>query len=345
MKKITSVILFALLLIALFAGWKIFGPAVSTSHGSYLYVRTGENFERFTDSIVSQKYIGSSSWFNLVSKLEGFKPENIKAGKYKVKDGMSLFNLIRMLKNGRQTPVNLVITKLRTKEDFAGKTGKLFECDSAQVMDFLNNNDSLKKYSLDTNTVMSAIFPDTYTYFWNVTPDRIFRKIFDNSQKFWTEERKKKATDHGLSTVQAYTLASIIEEETNSKTDKPNIASVYLNRIEKGMPLQADPTIKFALKDFGLRRIYEKYLLVESPYNTYQNKGLPPGPICTPSRETIDEVLDSPKTDYLYFVAKSDLSGNSVFTTNFKDHMKYAREYQEVLNKLDSQNKAKQGAP
>ena len=221
----------------------------------------------------------------------------------------------------------------------------MFECDSVQVINFLNNDDSLKKYSLDTNTVMAAVVPDTYTYFWNITPDKIFRKIFDNSQKFWNDERKKKATDHGLTPVQACTLASIIEEETNSKTDKPNIASVYLNRMEKGMPLQADPTIKFALKDFGLKRIYEKYLFVESPYNTYQNKGLPPGPICTPSRETIDEVLDSPKTDYLYFVAKSDLSGNSVFTTNFKDHMKYAREYQEVLNKLDSQNKAKQGAP
>jgi len=345
MKKIISIIFLALILAALFAGWKVFGPAVSTSHGDYLYIRTGENFEGFKDSLVSQKYLGGTSWFNMVSGVMGFKPETIKAGKYKVKKGMSLFSLVRMLKNGRQTPVNLVITKLRTKEDFAGKAGRMFECDSVQVISFLNNDDSLKKYSLDTNTVMAAVVPDTYTYFWNITPDKIFRKIFDNSQKFWNDERKKKATDHGLTPVQACTLASIIEEETNSKTDKPNIASVYLNRMEKGMPLQADPTIKFALKDFGLKRIYEKYLFVESPYNTYQNKGLPPGPICTPSRETIDEVLDSPKTDYLYFVAKSDLSGNSVFTTNFKDHMKYAREYQEVLNKLDSQNKAKQGAP
>jgi UPF0755 protein len=345
MKKIIPIVLLALLLIALFAAWKVFGPALSTTHGEYVYIRTGESFDGFKDSLVSQKYLGSTGWFDRVSSFMGFKPENIKAGKYKVKDGMSLFNLVRMLKNGRQVPVNLVITKLRTKEDFAHKVGNLFECDSSQVISYLNNNDSLEKYSLDSNTVMSAILPDTYTFYWNVSPGKILRKIYENSEKFWTGDRKKKATDHGLSTGQAYTLASIIEEETNSKTDKPNIASVYLNRMEKGMPLQADPTIKFALKDFGLKRIYEKYLTVESPYNTYQHKGLPPGPICTPSRETIDEVLDSPKTGYLYFVAKSDLSGNSVFTTNFKDHMKYAREYQDVLNKLDSQNKAKQGAP
>lgn len=345
MKKIISLVLTALLLVALFAGWKVFGPALSTSHGDYLYIRTGESFDSFKDSLVSDKFLGSTGWFERVSGIMGFKPENIKAGKYKVKNGMSLFNLVRMLKNGRQVPVNLVITKLRTKEDFAHKAGSLFECDSLQVIHFLNNNDSLQKYSLDSNTVMSAILPDTYTYFWNISPDKIFRKLYDNSQKFWTDDRKKKAADHGLTTVQAYTLASIIEEETNSKTDKPNIASVYLNRIQKGMPLQADPTIKFALKDFGLKRIYEKYLFVESPYNTYQNKGLPPGPICIPSRETIDDVLDSPKTDYLYFVAKSDLSGNSVFTTNFKDHIKYAKEYQDVLNKLDSQNKAKQAVP
>ena len=137
MKKIISIIFLALILAALFAGWKVFGPAVSTSHGDYLYIRTGENFEGFKDSLVSQKYLGGTSWFNMVSKVMSFKPETIKAGKYKVKNGMSLFSLVRMLKNGRQTPVNLVITKLRTKEDFAGKAGRMFECDSVQVINFL----------------------------------------------------------------------------------------------------------------------------------------------------------------------------------------------------------------
>jgi len=342
MKKIISIVLLILILAVAFAGWKIFGPTISASHGDYFYIKTGGNFEGVKDSLVAQKYISGSGWFEKTAKLIGFTPDKVKAGKYKVKKGMSLFNLVRMLKNGRQTPVNLVITKLRTKEEFARKAGNLFECDSLHIINFLNNIDTLKKYDLDTNNVMSVVIPDTYTYFWNTTPERIFKKIYDNSQKFWTEERRKKASDHGLNPAQAYTLASIIEEETNSKADKPTIASVYLNRIEKGMPLQADPTIKFAMRDFGLKRIYEKYLLTESPYNTYRNKGLPPGPICTPLPETIDEVLNSPKTDYLYFVAKSDLSGGSVFSSNYTDHMKYAKEYQQALNKLDSNNKAKQ---
>jgi UPF0755 protein len=290
---------------------------------------------------VNQRYISSAWWFDKTARLFGFSADRVKAGRYKINKGMSLFQLVRMLKNGRQTPVNLVITKLRTKEDFARKTGSLFECDSMQMMAFLDNPDSLDRYGLDTNTVMTAILPDTYTYFWNTTPSRIFKKIYENSQLFWNEERSEKAANHGLTPAQAYILASIVEEETNDKNDKPLIASVYLNRLSRGMLLQADPTIKFALRNFTLKRIYQKYLSVESPYNTYRNKGLPPGPICTPSRQTIEAVLDSPGTDYLYFVAKSDLSGKHVFTSNYNDHLKYAKEYQQLLNKLDSSQQEK----
>ena len=341
MKKILSITLLVLFVVVCFAGWKLFGPTLSSSHGDFIYVKTGESLEGVKDSLISKNYIGGNWWFNKVSGIIGFDATKVKAGKYKVKNGMSLFNLVRMLKNGQQTPVNLVITKLRTKEDFAKKAGSLFESDSLQMINFLNNQDSLRPYGLDTNTVMAAIIPDTYTFFWNTTAHKIFQKIYDYSQKFWTEERRKKAADHGLNPIQAYTLASIIEEETNAKSDKPKIASVYLNRVEKGMPLQADPTIKFALKDFGIKRIYEKYLLIPSPYNTYRNKGLPPGPICTPSQETLDEVLNSPKTEYLYFVADAAHPGMHLFTTNYADHMKYAKQYHELLNKSDSIIKAK----
>jgi peptidoglycan lytic transglycosylase G len=336
MKKIILIILSLIILTAAFSAWKIFGPALSTTHGKYFYVRTGEIFQGVKDSLTRQQFISSTFWFDKISRLIGYNESNVKPGKYKINDGMSLFNFIRMLKNGRQTPVNLVITKLRTKEDFAKKAGSLFECDSLQVIQFLNNPDSLRQFDLDTATVMTAVIPDTYTYFWNTTPKKVFLKLHEYAEKFWTEERRKKAADHGLSTSQAYTLASIIEEETNATADKGTIASVYLNRMSKGMPLQADPTIKFALRDFSLKRIYFKYLSVESPYNTYRNKGLPPGPVCTPSQETIEEVLNSPKTEYLYFVASSDLSGRHVFAKDYKEHMKYAKEYQDVLNKLDS---------
>jgi len=341
MKKIITVILIFFLLAITFTGWKLFGPTLSNSPGDFFYIKTGETFQGVKDSLIARKYISGDWWFSKASRIVGFDATRVKAGKYRIKKGMSLFNLVRMLNNGQQTPVNLVITKLRTKEDFSKKAGNMFECDSSQIIGFLNNPDSLRQFGLDSNTVITAVIPDTYTYFWNTTPRKIFQKLYDHSQKFWTEERRKKAADHSLSPAQAYTLASIIEEETNAKSDKPNIASVYLNRIEKGMPLQADPTIKFALRDFGIKRIYEKYFSIESPYNTYRNKGLPPGPICTPSPESIDEVLNSPKTDYLYFVADATHPGTHLFSTSYAEHLKNARQYHQFLDKSDSLNKAK----
>jgi UPF0755 protein len=163
--------------------------------------------------------------------------------------------------------------------------------------------------------------------------------LYGEAQNFWTPVRKQKADSLGLSPQQVYILASIVEEETNIKADKFNIASVYLNRYKKGMNLESCPTVKFAMKNFTLTRIYEKYLQIESPYNTYRNKGLPPGPICTPQPETIDQVLNVPETEYLYFVANSDMKGGTIFTSDYKKHLKFAKEYQEALDKRDSLNK------
>ncbi|HVZ56696.1 MAG TPA: endolytic transglycosylase MltG [Chitinophagaceae bacterium] len=345
MKKFVLVTLCFLVLLVLVSAWKVLGPTLSTPHGEFFYVKTGERYEGVRDSLVRQRYLGGSWWFDRVARMVGYTPDRVRAGRYKITKGMSLLQLVRMLKNGRQTPVNLVITKLRTKEDFAHRIGSQFECDSAQMMAFLTNPDTLARYGLDSNTVMTALLPDTYTYFWNSTPTRIFTKIFEASQRFWTPERREQATRLGLTPQQAYILASILEEESNDPHDKPLIASVYLNRLAKGMPLQADPTIKFAMRNFGLHRIYTKYLAVESPYNTYRNKGLPPGPICTPSARTLDAVLTAPQTNYLYFVANSDLSGKHVFTSDYQEHLKYARQYQQVLDRLDSARQANQAAP
>jgi UPF0755 protein len=239
--------------------------------------------------------------------------------------------------------VNFVITKLRTREDFARKAGNTFEFDSLQMINFLNNMDSLKNYGLDTNTVTAAIMPFTYTLNWNSSPEKVFQASYSAYKKFWTKERLTKADSLHLTRIEVTTLASIVEEETLKKSDKPIMASVYLNRIRIGMPLQADPTIKFAMKDFTLKRILGTHLKTVSPYNTYLNRGIPPGPICTPAVETIDAVLNAPKTEYLYFVASSKFDGSSVFTTNLTDHSKYAKEYQkELTRRMDSVKKAKQ---
>ena len=330
-KRVTLIILALIIIIFGFAAWKFFGPTIRVPKEKFFYISTGETYEDVKANLNDLKIISGEKWFDWAAKMIGYK--NVKPGRYEIKKGMSLVNLVRMLKNGRQTPVNLVITKLRTKEALASRVGNSFECDSTQMILFLNDRDSLKVYGLDSNTVMAAAMPFTYTIKWNTTPRKIFDQFYTAYKTFWTAERKKKADSLGLSPAEVSTLASIIDEETNSATDKPIVASVYLNRIAKGMPLQADPTLKYALKNFGLKRILNEHKDVQSPYNTYANKGLPPGPICTPALETIDAVLDSPKTDYLYFVANSTFDGTHIFTTNYAEHMKYARLYQQELNK------------
>jgi UPF0755 protein len=293
------------------------------------------------ENLVNRKVIRNTAWLNRVASWLKYK--SVKPGRYEIKDGMSLYKLVRMLRAGQQSPVKMVITKERTKELFAGKMGNKFdlECDSLQMIKFLNNNDSLKKYGVDTNTVMAIVMPYTYNLNWNSNPEKIFEQFYTAYKKFWTAERKVKADSLRLSPLKISALASIVEEETNKKADKYNIASTYLNRIKVGMKLQADPTVKFAMKNFGLKRVLGVHLKTESPYNTYMYTGIPPGPICTPSVESIDAVLDAPKTEYLYFVASHKFDGSTVFTTNFNDHIKYARLYQqELTRRMDSTKKA-----
>jgi UPF0755 protein len=336
-KKIITGILLFILLVACFFAWKVFSPSVSTPGGEFFYIRTGATYAEVKQELVSKKFLPGSAWFDMVSKILRYK--NIRPGRYKINNGMSLFKLVRLLKNGKQSPISIVITKIRTKEDLARKIGSQFECDSTQMIHFLNNADSLREYDLDSNIVMTAVMPYTYNMNWNTTPKKVFQNFFTAYKNFWTTERRQKAGNLNLSPTQVSILASIVDEETNLKSDRPNIASVYLNRMKKGMPLQADPTIKFALRDFKLKRIYDTHLAVRSPYNTYLNTGLPPGPICTPSVETIDAVLDAPQTNYLYFVASSNFDGSSVFTSDYKEHMKYAKAYQQAMNKRDTANK------
>jgi UPF0755 protein len=342
-KKIIIGAFLLALLIAGFVAWKIFGSSVSAKESKYFYIKTGEGLETVKENLVNRKVIGNTAWFNRVASWLKYK--SVKSGRYELKDGMSLYKLIKMLRAGEQSPVKMVITKERTKELFASKMGKKFdlECDSLQMIKFLNNNDSLKNYGVDTNSVMAIVMPYTYSVNWNSSPEKIFEQFYTAYKKFWTTERKVKADSLHLSPLKISALASIVEEETNKKADKYNIASTYLNRIKIGMKLQADPTVKFAMKNFGLKRVLGIHLKTDSPYNTYMYAGIPPGPICTPSIETLDAVLDAPKTEYLYFVASSKFDGTSVFTTNLTDHMRYARLYQqELTRRMDSVKKLNQ---
>lgn len=332
MKKVVLIVLLLTLVGVGIVAWMVVGPGTNfKSEKETLYIRTNAaNKKAVLDSLTVNNIIKNQTVFNLLAdRMEYWT--NIKPGKYEIKKGSSALEIIRKLRNGQQTPVNLVITKLRTAEDLARLAGNKFEFDSTAMIRFIQN-DLTSKATVDTNTALTLVLPDTYTFFWNTTPEKVFKKLIDESEKFWTAERKQKAEAKGLTPAQAYTLASIVEEETNAHAEKGNIASVYLNRIKIGMPLQADPTVKFALKDFGLRRIYQKHLQTESPFNTYRNRGLPPGPICTPSKKTIDAVLNAPETNYIYFVASPQFNGTHEFSASYSEHLKKAKAYQEALN-------------
>jgi UPF0755 protein len=239
-----------------------------------------------------------------------------------------------MLRNHQQASVNLVITKLRTTGNLAGLVSKKFECDSADFLRFLGKETSLEKYEVDKEKILFIVHPNTYTLYWNASPEDILKKIYDYHQDFWNEERKAKAEALGLTPLQVTSLASIVEEETLVNQEKPVIARVYLNRLNKNMPLGADPTVKFATGNFELKRILLKHIreTAQSPYNTYTNKGLPPSPICTPQDATIDAVLNPDDNEYLFFCAAPGYKGTHKFAVTDKEHLENARTYQQWLN-------------
>lgn len=310
------------------SAWFVFGSATSFSEKNrFLYLSSKNSpYQALIQQLEDSDLVKSVSTFEFVAKRFDLA-NHLEPGKYEIKNGMSVLSIVRMLKNHRQSPVVINFNKFRTKEQLAGYLGKRFENDSLSFIALFTNNDSLIQFGLDSNTVMAGVFPDKYEFNWTSTPVQVLKKFNAQKERFWTEERKAKATQQHLSPIQVYTLASIVEEETNALDEKDTIASVYLNRFRKGDRLQADPTVKFALKNFTLKRIYNDYLLVESPYNTYKYKGLPPGPICTPSKATIDAVLNAPATNYYFFVAKADFSGRHEFSVTFEEHVAKANAF------------------
>lgn len=327
MKKILKIALVIVFLAGMAGAWVLFGSATGFSEAkAYLYIRTtAATREAVLDSLEANNIVTNRAAFSFVADRLNYW-QAIKPGKYEIKKDDGLLGIVRMLRNGRQVPVNLVITKFRTSEDFARFTGARFEFDSSDMLSFLQNPDSLQRYEATPETAFWRILPDKYQYFWNSTPATVYRKLYNESREFWNEERTAKAKALGLSPAEVYTLASIIEEETTNHAEKDTIASVYLNRLRIGMPLQADPTLKFATRNFALKRIAGDILQVASPYNTYRNKGLPPGPICTPSKITINAVLNAAETPFLYFVANRGLSGH-LFSKTFEEHVQKAAEY------------------
>lgn len=336
-RKFFLATLLLLIVCAALAAWFAFGSTTKFEGKSQPVYIPSSGYSKLSvlKELEDKKVLASPAVFNILANMLGYW-ENIKPGKYVIEKGTSTMDLLRILKNGRQTPVKLVINKFRTREDLAGYIGKQMETDSTEILAFFNHPDSARILDLDTNTIVTTVIPNTYEMYWTTPAHKLIRRLFDERNKFWNNEREAKLKEIGLNKTEAYVLASIVEEETNKIDEKPIMASVYLNRLNKGMTLSADPTVKFALRNFGLKRITIPLIResAASPYNTYMHKGLPPGPICTPSIKTIDAVLNAEQTDYLFFCARADFSGYHSFASNEADHFRNAREYQKALDSL-----------
>lgn len=266
--------------------------------------------------------------------------DNIRTGRYAVKAGEGAFRVFRNLKNGMQEPVNLTIPSVRTVDRLAAEVSKHLMLDSATIATALHNPDTCRALGYDTTTIACLFIPETYDIYWNTSLAKFLERMKKENRNFWNAERTEKAEALKLTPEQVVTLASIIDEETANDAEKPMIAGMYYNRLmlrnakyPEGMPLQADPTIKFAWHRFELKRIYHNLLSINSPYNTYRNAGLPPGPIRIPSVAGIDAVLNRVHHNYLYMCAKEDFSGTHNFAETYEEHLQNASKYSKALNK------------
>jgi len=296
-----------------------------------LKVPSNSVYKNVVDQLYEEKVINDAVSFGFVAKILGYQ-EAVKPGLYTIEPKMSNLQLVRMLRSGQQTPVRVTFNTIRTKEDLAEKISANLEVSKEQFLELLQDSDYIRKYGFEEETVMSLFIPNTYEFWWDTSAEELFERMHKEYQIFWTDARKQKAQDLGLSQQEVSTLASIVQAESQKSDERPKIAGVYLNRLRIGMPLQADPTLVFAAGDFSIKRLTAKQMAIDSPYNTYKYAGLPPGPINLPDINSLDAVLNFEKHSYLYFCAKEDFSGYHSFAVGYDEHLNNARRYQRALN-------------
>jgi len=334
-KLISLLLLFALIvLFCIFSVYKLLSGFNLKTGGEKitLYIPEGSTYGQAMDTIKAHFTIPDPRAFNWIAEKKNY-PALVKPGRYIIDADMSYTGLINLLRSGRQTPVNVTFNNIRTLNDLAGKIGRQIDADSAQLINFLTDPDNYLKDGFSRETVISVFVPNTYELFWNTDAEGFYSRMLSEYNKFWNDDRVAKAKAINLTQIEVSILASIIDDEVAKPDEKPKIAGVYLNRLKRGIPLQACPTIKFALNDWTITRVLKAYLEVNSPYNTYKHYGFPPGPIGCATIEGIDAVLNTEKHDYLYFAAKADFSGYHNFSRTLSEHNRYAAEYQRELNK------------
>ena len=334
-KIISGALVVIILIIVIISGFffiKIISPAFNADKITYLYIDEKKDYEAILKQLETQSRIKDIRLFeNLASVMK--YPQNIKSGKYEIKPRLNYMELVHMLRNGSQAPVKLTFNNIRLKKDFAERIGSQMMFGEEILWDKLNQPDVCRSLGFDTTTIMCMFIPNTYEIYWTVSVNQYLERMKKEYNRFWTPERLKKAQAIPLSPSKVSILASIVEEETVAKSEYPIIAGLYINRLRKGMPLQADPTLKFAAGDFSLRRVLDIHKAIDSPYNTYKNMGLPPGPVRIPSISGIDAVLNYTHHNYLFMVAKDDFSGKHNFNVTLSEHNRDSNKYHEALNR------------
>jgi len=303
--------------------WQIFKTPnlqLEAERSFALLIPEGASYESVIDTLQKNEVINDEISFRFVAKLLNY-PERVKAGRYLIKPDATNYTVVQKLREGNQDAVRLTFNNIRLKNELIERIGPRFEFGEKKFREALSDPALAQKYGLDTTTIMSMFLPNTYDIYWNVGTERFLDRMHSEYQKFWSDERKAKAKAINLTPGQVSILASIVEEEQARKPDeRPKVAGMYINRLQTGMPLQADPTVKFALGDFAIKRILTAQLLTPSPYNTYLNKGLPPTPINSPGAKALEAALAPAAGDWIYFIT-IDKQGHSLFTSSYEEFL------------------------
>lgn len=317
--------------------WRVYNSGFKLQNTTYLYVDADDNVDSISQKIESQTVPESMRVFHLFAGLLNLK-DRIRTGRYEVSPQHTMLNLIRDIRNHHEKPIMLVVPSTRTMDAMAGKLANQLMLDSASIEQYLKDEGNIKALGYTKETLPGLFIPNTYEVYWDVSIPKLMERMQKENAAFWNEERMNKLQEvsqyagEEMTKEKVITLASIVDSETADDGEKPTIAALYMNRMRKPMALQSDPTVIFAVGDFSIRRVLHEHLKVESPYNTYRNLGLPPGPIRVPSIAGIDAVLNHDKNDYIYMCAKEDFSGTHNYAVSYGEHLRNAARYTKALN-------------
>lgn len=329
-KKSLTLGVIAVVVLALL-GWGLPFVLSGASESKTIYVYPDTD-KKALNAMLNDELGGFGSRVATLLSIAGVDPGK-RVGAYRVEQGESPLRVARMIRNGMQTPVKFSFNNIRTKGQFAERVGEKFLMSADEILSLLNDSTTCAKYDKTPETIVAMLLPDSYEFYWDVKPEELLSRLAKYSNQFWTDERKHKAEALGLTPDEVVTVASIAEEETAKSDERGKVGRLYINRLQHGMPLQADPTVKFAIGDFSIKRITVAMTHTDNPYNTYRYAGLPPGPIRLVEKATIDAVLNSDSSDYLYMCAKEDFSGYHNFTKTYSEHLANAARYRNELDK------------